>query len=295
MKAIRPYHFAQVRASGFTTYYQAIVAANGVVCFDFEDSVRADTSEAHTVALKQDQRQQVRQLLQTPGLDYERLALRLNAPDTPYYAADIAALRGLPGLHAVFVPKVEHPAALRQVLRELPMPVRHLIAVVETQAGFEALPELLADADPRLGLVAFGHCDYNLSLGHFPFFHQDSEQYWEWLAELDMHLHAAGKQLINSPVLQLADAAYFGTVLHRLRSYPSATGQITLCLSQTLSCHEPGPAVLPDLHQTPRPECVSHITHHFEQQQSAGRFFAVDANRRLISPHEYQAAQRFTS
>ncbi len=290
MQNIRPYHFAQCRLAGFGSFYQAVVAADGIVCFDFEDSIQADEPGA-TVALKQAQRRRVRQLLLRPGLDGQRLAVRINAPDTAHYAADLAALRGLPALHAVFVPKTQHPAELRRVLRELPVPVCHLIAVVETRAGFAALPELLALPDPRLSLVAFGHCDYNLSLGHFPFYHHDSEPYWQWLAELDAHLHCAGKQLLNSPVLRLADAPLFQAVLDRLRTHRSATGQITLCLSQTLACAAPPALVLAAAAGRPGPEGAWQLRHRFEQARQPGRAFAVDAGRRLISPHEYEAAR----
>lgn len=291
MKFIRPYHFARFQRQGFQPYYQAIVAAEGVVCFDFEDSIQG-IDPAATVAAKQVQRRQVRQLLQSSGLAPDHLAVRLNAPHTPHYAADVQALRGLPGLHAVFVPKAEHPDALRQVLRELSLPVRHVVPVVETRAGFAALPELLALSDTRLGLVAFGHCDYNLSCGHFPFFHHDAEPYWAWLAELDAHAQAAGKQLLNSPLLQLANADLFGAVLHRLRSFPSAVGQITLCLSQTLACGQAAVHPASALRTGAAPECAQALVRRFEQAQPGARAFAVDARRRLISPHEYAAAQR---
>ena len=293
MKPLRPYHFARAQRRGFAAYYQAIVAADGIVCFDFEDSIRG-ADQATTLAAKQAQRRRVRGLLQDAGLAPARLAVRLNAPNTPHYAADLRALRGLPGLHAVFVPKAEDPAALRQVLRELPLPVRHVVPVVETQAGFAALPALLALPDPRLDLLAFGHCDYNLSCGHFPFFHQDAEPYWGWLAALDAHAQAAGKRLLNSPVLQLADAALFAAVLHRLRGLASAAGQITLCLSQTLACRQEdtGGVAAAAVPAGAGPECAQGLVRRFEQASPGGGAFAVDAQRRLISPHEYAAARR---
>lgn len=290
---LRPYHFVQLRPTGFKPFYQRIVAADGVACFDFEDSIGAnDADEASTVALKAAQRRRVRQVLATtPGLASERLAVRINAPGSAHYAADLAALRGLPGLHAVFVPKVEHPDTLRQVLRELPLPVRYVIAVVETAAAFASLPALLAFPDPRLELVAFGHCDFNLSCGHFPFFHHDAPEYWAWLTELHQHLRAAGKRLLNSPVLRLADDAHFRAVLHRLRQYPGAAGQITLCLRHTELCAQAAVA----LPLRPAAEDAGQLTAHFEQSRLRGRTFALDAARRLISPHEYLAASQLLS
>lgn len=292
MQHLRPYHFAQLRDAAFQPYYAAIVGAGGIVCFDWEDSIQVSGNEEATRALKHAQRQQVRQLFTSPDIASEHLAVRLNAPDTAHYAADLQALRGLPSLHAVFVPKVEHPDTLRQVLRELPVAVRHLVPIVETAAGFAALPALLAVPDARLTLVAFGHCDYNLSLGLFPFQHQDSAQYWAWIAELDAHLQAASKHLLNSPVLRLDDDAYFGAVLHRLRTYASAAGQITLCLRQTLACAATPVAASPLRTIGSSPDFGPHLAQRFEQHQQPGRFFALDADRRLISPHEYAAAHQ---
>lgn len=291
MHLIRPYHFARLRPTGFVPYYHAIAAAGGVVCFDWEDSVQGADAAA-TLKLKATQRRRVGDLLRAPELAALPLGIRLNAPGTPHYAADLQALAGGPGLHTVFVPKAEQPQVLTQVLRELPVAVRHLVAVVETQAGMAALPALLRLPDPRLGLIAFGHCDYNLSCGHFPFFHQDSSRYWQWLAALDAQAQAAGKQFINSPVLQLADAPLFGAVLHQLRALPSAAGQITLCLSQTLACQLEVSGPTPTLRSNPAPECACHLAGSFERARPGNRAFAVDARRRLISPHEYAAARR---
>jgi hypothetical protein len=290
MQPLRPYHFAQLREAAFQPYYAAILGAGGIACFDWEDSIQVLGDEAATLALKHAQRQQVRQVLAHPGIAGEGLAVRLNAPGTAHYAADLRALHGLRALHAVFVPKAEHPDALRHVLRELPVPVRHVIPIVETAAGFDALPALLAVPDVRLSLVAFGHCDYNLSKGLFPFQHQDSAQYWAWVAELDGHLQAAGKHLLNSPVLRLDDEAYFRAALHRLRAYPSAAGQITLCLRQTLACATAASAV--DFTPAAGPDCAPQLAQSFEQHRQPGRFFALDAHRRLISPHEYVAAHQ---
>lgn len=295
MRHFRPYHFAQYRMAGFRSFYEKIVSAGGVLCFDFEDSIMADAPDvAATTHLKRTQRRHVRHLLRhTPGLDFEQLAVRINAPGTPHYAADLDALRGLPTLHAVFIPKTEDPATIRQVLHDLPLPVRHIIPVVETAAAFSRLPELLAPNDPRLDLVAFGHCDFNLSCGHFPFYHQDAREYWGWLAELDAQLQQAGKQLLNSPVLRLADTAYFEAVLLRLAALPSAVGQITLCLAQTRACAAgvPAPAA-PTALAAPVPDQPDLLAEDYEQGRQPNRNFVLDAERRLITPHEYEAARR---
>lgn len=293
MNLIRPYHFAQFRAEGFLPYYQAIARAGGVLCFDLADS-RRGANGAAIGALKQAERRNVQQLLHTlqPQLDLGRLALRLNAPSTPHFAEDLALLHTLPGLHAVLVPKLEQPQALQQVLEQLPATVQHVIPVLETATALAFLPTLLSVSDARLRLVAFGHGGGNPSQGHFQCHHSESETYWDWIAQLDAHLSAAGKQLLNAPMPQLDNAPQFRAMLQRLRSFPSAAGQITLCLAQTLLCAEPvvsrtgTPALLP----VPGPDNAHQLVRTFEQGQRPGRFFTFDKGRSVISPQEYVAA-----
>jgi citrate lyase beta subunit len=296
MATLLPYHFARLRAADFRPFYQQVTAGRGFVCFDFEDSLDAD-SPAATRQLKQAQRRAVVDFLlaRRGQLDFRRVGLRINAAGTADYAADLVALAALPALGCVFLPKAEEPTQLRRLLLDLPLAVNHVIPVLETAAAFARLPALLAEADPRLGRYAFGHCDYNLSCGHFPFFHHDSARYWEWLAELDRHCRAQGKQLLNSPMLQLNDAAAYQAMLARLAAYPSVGGQITLSLAQTRLCAAAPPPLTP-LPSHDRPgaaACARSLVQRFARHRQPQSAFAVDADRELVSPHEVRAARRF--
>ena len=295
MKVITPYHFAPARAEGFAGFYQQVRRADGYVCFDLEDSVQG-SDEASTLALKAARRRAIAHLCQSApaGAPYA-IGLRLNPPDSPHYAPDLALLRELPPLHCVFLPKVEEPAALQRVLRELPDAVPSVIPVIESVAGFANLAALLAVAHPAFTALAFGHCDYNLSAGHFPFHHQNSPLYWSWIRTLDAQAQQASKQLLKSPVLQLADDAAFAAMLTQARTFASLTGQITLCLAHTQLCASLLPVAAPAAAVAGGPGGpaeAARVVQQYEQHPVAAAAFALDPRREVISPHEYAAARR---
>lgn len=296
MKTLTPYHFAPVRAEGFVAFHARVKQAGGHVCFDLEDSVQGPDA-ATTRALKAARRRAIAGLsaqLPPPGRPHG-LGLRLNPPDSAHYAPDLALVRQLPPLACVFVPKVETPAALAQALRELPATVGSVVPVIESVAGFAQLAAILAVRHPAFTALAFGHCDYNLSGGHFPFHHQTSPRYWAWIRALDAAARRAGKQLLNSPVLQLDDDAAFARMLARARPFASLVGQITLCLAHTRLCAAPpGPAAGPAMGPaaTGRRALAAGLVRRFERHRLDAGAFALDGRREVISPHEYAAARR---
>lgn len=83
----------------------------------------------------------------------QRLVVRVNHPASDHYAADAAALEGLPVGH-VMVPKVEAPEELGTVA-ELENP---MVAILESARGIERASEI-ARAHPLLRYLAFGPLD----------------------------------------------------------------------------------------------------------------------------------------
>lgn len=126
----------------------AASGADLVVC-DLEDAVAARAKDAA--------REAVAGWLRTAG----RAAVRVNAAGAPWYAADCAALQGLPGLAAVMVPKAEDPDALGTLVEGLgDVPV---VALVETALGLHRAVDLASV--PGVVRLAFGSVDFALDTG----------------------------------------------------------------------------------------------------------------------------------
>jgi citrate lyase beta subunit len=294
---IRPYHFTKDIGANFISFFEKVVACNGIVCFDFEDSI-ASLDHKENAILKNSHRKSMIHELQTQSsqLDLNRIGLRINGIETVDYELDMDGLRSFENLNCVFLPKVECFTQVEKLLHDVPLSVQEIIPIIETKKGFENLAEILSIRDRRFLRIAFGHCDFNLSNRYFPFSHQNSTRYWDWISKLNKLAVIGGKQIINSPVLDLAEEKYFSQVLMKNKTFGNISGQITLCLKQTLLCAAPElQTELDFLSENGNPveklDLAYQTVTKFENYKVEDRFFAIDENRVLISPQEYKQAK----
>ena len=131
--------------------------ADGLI-FDLEDAVAP--------AAKETARTVVAAALAAGGYGARELVLRVNALDTPWGHADLAAAATMP-LDAVLVPKVEHAERLRLTASLLDaLGARRRLALwcmIETPLGVLAAREIAA-AGPRLEAVVLGTSDLTKEL-----------------------------------------------------------------------------------------------------------------------------------
>jgi citrate lyase subunit beta/citryl-CoA lyase len=135
------------------------------------DEVVIDLEDAVAVDAKDDARQATLAALQT--WTGGGLAVRVNAPGTPWCHLDLAALGALRELpSSIVVPKVQSAGDLAFVDRLLDgveagsgrqQPLR-VQALIETAAGLVRLDEIAA-ASPRLDALILGYADLAASLG----------------------------------------------------------------------------------------------------------------------------------
>jgi len=90
------------------------------------------------------------------------VAVRFNAIGTEHHDADVAALAGRPGLHAVVVPMAQDPAGVAALVRRLGQDVP-VVALVETAIGLHRVHDLAAVHGVRR--LAFGALDLAADLG----------------------------------------------------------------------------------------------------------------------------------
>jgi citrate lyase subunit beta/citryl-CoA lyase len=177
------------------------------VVFDLEDAVVADS--------KHQARADVIAALAAGGFACGAIAVRVNAPGTPWGHEDLIAVGGAASRpRSVVVPKVEGAGDLAFVDRLLdgveraaghtePLRVQ---ALVETARGLRALDQIAA-ASPRLEAIIVGYADLGASLGRSRAGAADLDR---WLAVQDAVLAAAragGVQAIDGPFLTIDDEA----------------------------------------------------------------------------------------
>lgn len=134
------------------------------------DVVLVDLEDAVAPARKEYARAATAELLAEPVPGPARVHVRLNALDGPLFAADLAALAGLPGLGGLRLPKVAGPGDVASVLRlhrELAGPgtaVPGLYPLLESALGLENA-FAIATADPAVRGLALGEADLRADLG----------------------------------------------------------------------------------------------------------------------------------
>lgn len=130
---------------------KALVAGADVVVVDLEDAVAPERKEYARAATAE-------LLTETHPVP---MHVRVNALDTPWASADLAALRGLRGLSGLRLPKVSGPAEVRRVAAAVPFP---LYALLESALAVEHA-YAIAGAHPSLRGISLGEADLRADLG----------------------------------------------------------------------------------------------------------------------------------
>jgi len=132
---------------------KAFAAGADLVVLDLEDAVGPDAKQE----ARNDVVEAVRRAGRTP------VAVRINAPRTPWHDEDVDALAGLEC--GVMVPKAESTAALRALAARLPGASR-VIALIESAAGVLAAEDIARS--PEVARLAFGSLDLAAELNVDP-------------------------------------------------------------------------------------------------------------------------------
>lgn len=233
------------------------------------------------------------------------VGVRINAVDTAFHQDDLRAVAELAAhvaVDAVWLPKVERPDDLRAVLAALPAGLR-VVVMAETRAGVAALPAVLAQGAGRLSGAVFGHVDYSLDTGLWPFPGADSAEVWDAAVRVMRAAEASDCPYIHTIVTELEDDEVFlrtQSMLAHLCRRPFA--RITLSLRQSRAAgrpFEPRPMALrssPAQTLEERRAQALHVIEEFEQTRCRKRSFSLErSSRRLLSPHEYLLARRIVA
>jgi citrate lyase subunit beta/citryl-CoA lyase len=153
-----------VPGSAPARFDRAREAGADTVLFDLEDAVAPEE--------KARAREHVAAALRAGGFGETEAAVRVNAPSTPHFVADLEAVVAA-GARTVMLPKTEGGEDLRTVADTLAALERRLgivaergvrlLALVETATGL-ANAIALAQASPRVDALCFGHVDFALDM-----------------------------------------------------------------------------------------------------------------------------------
>lgn len=300
-------YLSPMHAPALTRLEQRARRWGAQVVLDLEDGVQDPLHPERTPAVKIAARECVREFARTdvPG---RPLSIRINPLGTQELARDLVLLHDLARdvrWERIIVPKVEREGSVREfegLLDSCGVTWSELVPTVETVAGVHRLDvwiEGLRGTTARI--VQFGHFDYNLDAGNWPFLDQRSNGLWDVVATIIRKVEDAGMEYSHSPHAELEDHEGLRRILGRLgKLCRRRFWMTTLTLEQSRACSEgaaeEGRPTEPqdELTGIAKLDKARELVATFRACRCAGRSFAVARDRaRFLSPHEYWGAMRY--
>lgn len=297
------YHFIPITRYTTTDELVQKAATGAVLCFDLEDTISKLHDEQETVILKAAQRAEIARLFtQLHQLNiYINACIRVNAFSSAAQLHDIDWLAKLPGSYGIIVPKIDTAAQLAGTIARLKacnVNYTEVIPLVESKTAISNLSKILA-ANNGIKRAGFGHCDYNMSIGMFPFFHQNSSEYWKWVRRIIEIIKPFNIQFINSFYPELGNDAFFTTMLSHVNLLAGGNcAQFVLTGRQALLCSlhnniaAPAEAIKNRHNLQVTAAGITAFIKRFKHNNTGKPFTIVGPGRKFISPHEYYTAQQ---
>lgn len=302
---MQAYHFIKYNQETTIEHLIERSKTGAVLCFDLEDSIQNPSNPSLNSALKEEYRLYFRNIYaMLLSLDRPiRIGIRLNCYNSNEFDKDLELIDSL-DIESIIIPKIEEGNDLHSIIQKLSdfnVKYQTIIPIIETKKGLDNLNEIISTDLQINKKVAFGHCDYNLSLNILPFFHQDSFEYWKWVHKIIEALSLHNIPFINSPFLDVTNEAFFGSMLLYLSKICHGNvGQVTLSTKQSQLCVEALEIkndfhkLISNRHDLSLPESYSrNLMSEFEVNNCNKGL--TKSNERFISFQEYIAAKRHIS
>jgi citrate lyase beta subunit len=315
VQAIAAFQFVSVQEPRLTArLVRQSADFDAVVVLDLEDALWDVADEDRTAELKAQGRSQLIVLAaeEKEVFDRQRIGVRINRLGGPHAAADLATLGEIARrvrIDCVVPTKVESGAELTEWatrVGSLGIGAERLVPIVETVAGLENLTELLATAVTLgVGWLVYGHYDYALDAGWWPFPELDSTTYQRHASPIIAAVEAAGLHFVQPPFFHLSRLDRFAVTLGELqRVCRLQPGAITLGRPQTAlaagfdgldATRADSPVAAAGA--SPKGDAralARHVITSYEANRKPTASFSMEARTgEFISPHLYLAALHY--
>jgi citrate lyase subunit beta/citryl-CoA lyase len=174
-------------------FEKALAAGADAVILDLEDAVAPSR--------KAEARDTVAAFLSTAPASPPLVFVRVNAPDSPWIADDLARAADFAGIHGLVVPKVESPGHLETVARHAPD--RRVIPLIESPRAVLNAPAIAA-ADAHVLALLFGAEDLTADLGISRTI--DGEELLFGRSQVVLAAASVGAEAIDAVFTDVADA-----------------------------------------------------------------------------------------
>lgn len=300
------YQFVKYNRNTGSDYFLKMNQFQPIICIDFEDSISDPINPKNNLKLKIKARNNFTEIVteNADRLNQITWGFRVNSPDSEDFKLDFELLNKLNGclnIQAIIIPKVESVKHIKTVEKIFDGKIRYkeIIPLIESKAGINNLENIIGTCFKNILKVGFGHCDYNQDQNIFPFFHQNSREYWKWVERIVEIINKTKIIFMNSAYLELQNDSGFIQNLHQLNKLTGGNfGQFTLSKRQTsiynIFNKVQNSGSLKFKHRLDFNYSDSYaetLVKQFEENKSELGFVVENGSGILISPQEYISAK----
>lgn len=286
---------------------------NHSLVLDMEDALQNVLQAEQTAGLKAAARSHLAKcILHRQGMIRQHLGIRINAMTTSEFQKDLELLIALgPSVtwHCIIVPKVSSYEELKDyvsIFKLHGIQYKELIPIIETVKGLQNVAAIFGRkvSDSLFHRAFWGHHDYNLDAGNWPFAEHEDADYWRLTGNFTSLLKRNGYGYINGAICCFNNTTLLRNILARIyRLYGNEFDQAALSYGQaelfrSLQNNRKPIGSLNLNRKTISQEESIRLAEQtlllFERKHRADKSFVTDKEDGFfISPQMYLAARRF--
>ena len=297
-------------------FVKRLDAAGVMSILDLEDSAQDPFDKDKTRDLKISARNNFLELVNSKawiGDEFDHpIYVRVNASSTEFFKDDIQTIldiysTGFP-IAGIFLPMVESYDQIKetQALLEGKKSIKtqhnrlEIVPMIETATGMDALLSMLESDvhEQKFSKVHYGHFDYCLDAGLWPFPDPDHDSFWRLIEPMARSILEHKKTYIHTPFPFMDDVDLFWVASRHLMDMFPGEEMWACTLNSELSLStEPTERALFKAHTSEfstefKIQEAKKIQEDFLAGRANRRSFGVSSNR-FIPPHQYFAAEQF--
>lgn len=287
---------------------RSINDSGAVPVFDLEDSKYIPFDAPATERLKEESRNIILDKLKFTFPEKVITGIRINNSLSAEYGKDIKLLSDLKDVHEfayLFFPKTENVLSLKKLIQDFDSSgarLPEIIPIIETRKGADNLQSIAGFCRLNgIRMIAFGHSDYNLDTGIFPFIHPGSPAFIRLVKPYIEIIESEGLEYVNTPFLDLSDMSLFKRVLGDVANVcRNRFSQVTLSRAQT-ECSRNYSEQTTSFDYKPenvnsdmdRMVFAENLINEYELRINGSAGIVINDKGRILTPQEYEGARKF--
>ncbi len=193
---------------------------------DMEDSAQDLFDSKNTINLKKQSREGLLYLNEKDILKGINTFVRINSESTKFYEEDVKAIKKAisdkPYINGIFLPKVEEYSQIKnchELITSSKKDKISIVPIIESQRGLANLESIISeDKDNNIiEYVHYGHYDYCLDNGFWPFPEPYHISYWELIENISKKIYSYKKKYIHTPFPLIENENIYWSSIHYMR------------------------------------------------------------------------------